>query len=208
MNVGLKIAATILLAATGLSPSLQAQSCAARILPYVYDDTVGMILAPGVTADQSEWLRKTAKKKYPGFCFTASATYVMVTIRGTASRTRTETKTESAVTTGPITAVVGQTGGGTGQPPHPVWNTQLGTWVTTWQRQQTETVPEPYAVVLIFETKDGKQISPTSQVRLAPVLQAKGVGSHASRDALEFALQHWDMKLTSCSDGSTAESCK
>jgi hypothetical protein len=208
IRLGFGIAAALLLAATTSIPNQQADACTTYILPYVYDQRLGLLPAPGMTADESTWLEKKGKKRYPGFCFTRTATYVLLTIRGTTDRVQTETRTESAITTGPVTTVVGQTASSTGQPSEPIWSTQLAHWVTTWQSQVTEVVHEPYAIVLIFETKDGKPLSSTTELRLSPVLQAKGAGRHASRDALEFVLQHWSLKLTSCADGATAESCK
>ena len=85
---------------------------------------------------------------------------------------------------------------------------QLGTWITTWQTQVDEVVKEPYALIFIFETSDGKPLSATSELRLAPILQAKSIGANASGDAMEFILEHWNLRLTSCASGSNSESCQ
>lgn len=176
----------------------QPQQCSTYLTMYVYDERVGLISAPGMTADQHHWYEHTGKKRYPGFCFnTERATFVIVTARWTEQHVRTETRTESAITTGPVTTVVGQSPSGPGQPSQPIWRTQLSTFVTTWQRHVNEVVLEPHAVVLVFETKDGKPLSPTTELRPDPVLQAKGLGKNAGRDALEFVLKNWNMKLTS-----------
>ena len=108
----------------------------------------------------------------------------MVTFQWAENQERTVTRTESAITTGPVTTVVGQSNSGPGQPAQPIWRTQLGTFVTTWQVQTNETVREPHALVLVFETKDGKPLSPVTELRSDPVLQSKGVGKNAGRDAL------------------------
>jgi len=210
MNISFGTIFALLLA--GIAPVYAqepGQPCNTYFTMYVYDQRIGLILAPGMTSDQSQWFLNKAKKKYPRFCAnTQRATYLMVTFRWAENQEQTATRTESAVTTGPVTTVVGQSSSGPGQPAQPIWRTQLGTFVTTWKTQVNEVVQEPHAQILVFETKDGNPLSPTTQLRLAPVLEAKGVGKYASRDALEFVLQHWDMKLNSCASGSTAESCK
>ncbi len=193
------IAAAVFFAITAPTfPQQPAPTCSMYFTMYVYDQRVGLILAPGMTSDQSQWFHNTAKKKYSGFCTnTQKATYVMVTVRWTENQERTVTKTESAVTTGPVLGVVGQSSNGPGQPAQPIWGTQLGTFVTTWTRQMKETVREPQAVVLVFETQDGNPLSPGTELRPEPVIQGKGVGKNAGRDALEFVLKNWNMKLTS-----------
>jgi len=196
------ITAVAFLAATGSAFAQQpAQPCSTFLTMYVYDQRIGLILAPGMTSDQAQWFEHKGKKNYPGFCFnTQNATYVMVTFRWAENREHTVTRTESAITTGPVTTVVGQSNGGPGQPAQPIWRTQLGTFVTTWQIQANETVREPHALVLVFETKDGKPLSPATELRSDPVLQSKGVGRNAGRDALEFVLKNWNMKLASKSN--------
>jgi hypothetical protein len=119
----------------------------------------------------------------------------MVTFRWTKKQERSVTRTESAITTGPVNKVVGQSSSGPGQPAQPIWRTQLGTFVTTWQTQTSETVKEPHTLVLVFETKDGKPLSPTTELRSDPVLQARRVGREAGRDVLEFVLKNWSMRL-------------
>jgi hypothetical protein len=195
----LVITASLLLAAT--SPVLAQQpiqSCSTYLTMYIHDERIGLILAPGMTNDQARWFEHKGKKDYPGFCFsTERATYVAVTFRWTESRERSVTRTESAITTGPVTTVVGQSSSGPGQLAQPIWRTQLGTFVTTWQTQAIETMREPHVFLLVFETKDGKPLSPTTELRSDPVLQAKGVGRNAGRDALEFMLKNWNTKLRS-----------
>ena len=174
--------------------------CDTYFTMYVWDQRVRLILAPGMTTDESHWFQSKGKKKYPNFCIsTARATYVMVTFRWTEDRQRAVTRTESAVTTGPVTTVVGQSSSGPGQPAQPIWGTQLGTLVTTWSREVNETVPEQHSLVLVFETKDGRPLSPTTELRSDPVLRATGVGRNAGRDALEFVLKNWSMKLANTS---------
>jgi hypothetical protein len=210
MKISFGIIAALLVAGTASAFAQEpAPPCNTYFTMYVFDQRIGLILAPGMTSDQSQWFYSKAKKKYPGFCTnTERATYVMVTFRWTENQERTVTKTESAVTTGPVTTVVGQSGGGPGQPAQPIWQTQLGTFVTTWKTQVNEIVHEPHAYILVFETKDGNPLSPKTELKKDPVLQAKGVGRNAGRDALEFVLQHWETKLKSCASGSTSTSCR
>jgi hypothetical protein len=164
---------------------------------YVYDEKLGLILAPGMTSDQSRWFESKGKKTYPDFCFSSDrATYVVVTVRWTENQRRTVTKTESATTTGPVTTVAGLSSSGPGQPAQPIWRTELGSFLTTWQTQVNEVVREPHVFVLVYETKEGKPLSDTTELRSEPVLQAKGVGRNAGRDALEFVLKNWNFKLT------------
>ncbi len=193
----LVITVSLLLVATASAFAQQpVRTCSTYLTIYIYDERIGLILAPGMTSDQAHWYEHKGKKNYPGFCFnTEKATYVVVTIRWTENQERSVTRTESAITTGSITSVVGQSSSGPGQPEQPIWRTQLGTFVTTWQTQTNETVREPHTLILVFETKDGKPLTPTTELRLDPVLQARGVGRNAGRDALEFVLKNWNMKL-------------
>jgi len=191
-------AALLFAVATSAFAEQPAQSCSTYLTMYVYDQRVGLILAPGMTSDQSQWFKKKGKKKYPGFCFnTEKATYIMVTVRWTEDQEQTVTRTEHGVTTGQVNTAVGRSSSGPGRPAQPIWGTQLGTFVTTWQAQVNEVVREPHVYVLTFETKDGKPLSPTTELRPDPVIQGRGVGRNAGRDALEFVLGNWYMKLTS-----------
>jgi hypothetical protein len=60
-----------------------------------------------------------------------------------------------------------------------------------------EIVRERQSLVLVFEIKDGKPLSLTTELRPESVMQGKRVGKNAGRDALEFVLKNWNMKLTS-----------
>jgi len=172
-------------------------SCKAYLTMYVYDENLGLILAPGMTADQSKWFEKKGKKKYSGLCLSRDlATYVLVTVRWTQSTQQTVPTTKSALTTGPVTSVEGMTSGGPGQPAEPIWRTQLGTFVTTWQENETRAIREPHALILVFQTKDGNRLSQTSELRRDPILTAKGIGREGARDALEFVFRNWDLRLT------------
>lgn len=195
------VVATLLLVGTASAFARKStMPCDTYFTMYVWDQRMGLILAPGMTTDESRWFQSKGKKKYPNFCIsTARATYVMVTFRWTEDRQQTVTRTESAVTTGPVTIVVGQSSSGPGQPAQPIWGTQLGAFVTTWSTEVNEIVHQPHSLVLVFETKDGRPLSPTTKLRSDPVLQAKGAGRNAGRDALEFVLKNWSMKLASTS---------
>jgi hypothetical protein len=194
----LVIAAVLLLATTAAFAQQPVQTCGTYLTMYIYDERIGLILAPGMTTDQAQWYGRKGKRDNPGFCFSPEkATYVMVTFRWTVNQERAVTRNESAVTTGPVTTVVGQSSSGPGQPAQPIWRTQLGTFVTTWQTQAKETVREPHALVQVFETKDGKPLSPTTELRPDPVIQAEGAGRNAGRDALDWILKNWNMKLAS-----------
>jgi hypothetical protein len=192
------IAAALFLAGAASTFAQQPpRTCSTFLTMYVYDEKLGLILAPGMTSDQSRWFESKGKKTYPDFCFSSvRATYVVVTVRWTENQQRTVTKTESATTTGPVTTVAGLSSSGPGQPAQPIWRTELGSFLTTWQTRVNEVVREPHAFVLVYETKDGKPLSDTTELRSEPVLQAKGVGRNAGRDALEFVFKNWSMKLT------------
>jgi hypothetical protein len=76
-----------------------------------------------------------------------------------------------------------------------MWRAQLGRMVSAWKNQAKDIVRERHATVLVFATKDGNPLSATAELRADPVLQAKGVGKTAGRDALEYVLKNWNMKL-------------
>ena len=153
---------------------------------YQFDSELGLLPIPALTKDQHKWLQKKAKKNYPGFCLDAQrATHVMVTIQWTEDKQRTVTRTQHAYTTGPVTSVVGSTAQSLGQPAQPIWGTELKTFVTTWQERETEVVHEPRALILTFETKDGKPLSATSELKPEPTTRVKGVGRKGAKDALE-----------------------
>lgn len=172
------------------------ESCNTFFTMYLYDQRSGLIAAPGMTRDQSEWFQDKGKQKYPGFCIsTERATYVLVTVRWMEGQEQTATRTESTITSGPDTSVTGEPNNGAGQTSQPMWRAQLGKMVSAWQKQAKDVVREPHATVLVFATKDGNPLSATAELRADPVLQAKGVGKTAGRDALEYVLKNWNMKL-------------
>ena len=194
----LAVALMLLVVSAVAQPQQQPMTCSTRLTMYLYDQNAGLIMAPGMTTDQAKWFDKKGKKKYREFCFDpGKASYVMVTIRWTEDKRQTTEKTKSAYTTGPVNVVSGLSSSAPGQPAVPIWRTQLGTFVTTWQEKQTEIIPERHALILVFETKDTLPLSATSELRSDPVFKAKGVGKDAAGNALQFVLEHWDLKLSS-----------
>jgi hypothetical protein len=191
------ITAALLLVSTATSFAQERpESCNTFFTMYLYDQRSGLIATRGMTRDQSQWFQNTAKQKYPGFCIsTERATYVMVTVRWMEGQGQTGTRTESTITSGPDTSVTGEPSSGPGQASQPMWRAQLGRMVAAWQNQAKDIVREPHATVLVFATKDGNPLSATAELRADPVLQAKGVGKTAGRDALEYVLKNWNMKL-------------
>lgn len=194
------ILALLLAGTTSSQAQTQSQPCVTYFLMYQFDSELGLIPIPALTTDQAKWLQKKAKKKYPGFCLDAErATYVLVTFRWTEERQRTVTRTKSASTTGPVPIVVGVTASGPGRPGQPIWGTEVETFVTTWQEEETQVVHEPHALIFAFETKDGQPLSATSELRsaLAPV---RGVGRTATKHALEQAFEFLTLKRKARAD--------
>jgi len=171
-----------------------AGSCSTYFVMYQFDQKLGLILFPALTVDQAKWLEKKGRKKYPSYCVDVDkATYVMVTFRWTEEKQQTSTKTRSAYTRGPVPAVVGLSSSGPGNPAQPIWGTQIATFVTTWQENETEIIPEPHALILTFATKDGKPLSATTELKPEPVTRVKGVGRKGSKDALETTLEFLEL---------------
>lgn len=174
-----------------------ASTCKTLFVPYVLDEHLGLLPLPGWTSDQGRWFNKKGQKKYPMFCVDGEeARYVFVTARWTVPVQRTTDKTRTAYATGPVTSVIGITGSSPGHPGQPIWATQVSTFVTTWQEQQTEIVHEPRALLVVFEVESSEPLSSGTQLRPQPIIQAVGTGRNAGRDALQFVLKNWNMRLT------------
>jgi hypothetical protein len=169
-----------------------ASACKAYFTTFVMDADLEVGLIPAMTADQAKWFKKKGQKKYPDLCQDLEkATYAIVTVQWREEKQRTVSRTHSARTTGPVTEIVGLSASGPGQPAQPIWGTQLRTFITTWRERETETVHQPNAMVLIFETKDGKALGAGGEIKPEPVGTSRGaraVGRNASKDALEWTL--------------------
>lgn len=165
--------------------------CKAYFVMFQFDSTVGLVPIVAFTKDQSKWFKGRGRKKYPEFCLDADkATYVMVTVRWDEQTSHSINKTHTAYTTGPTTAVVGTTASGPGKPAQPIWGTQLSTFVTTWQKRETETTQEPHAAVLTFRPKDGKSLVDTGELEPQPICNnSKGVGTNAAKNAFDSTLE-------------------
>lgn len=190
-TLALATLAFLLMMSHAVSAQEPPEGCKVYFAMFLYDLDLEISAAPAMDTDQSRWLKGKGGKKYPGFCWDyEKATYVMVTIRWSEKSKREVTKTRRAYTTGPVTEVVGTAASGPGRPSQPIWGTQLRTFVTTWQETEMESVDEPRALVVTFETADGKPLSETTELKPHPACKTKGAGKNAAKDAFEFTLDH------------------
>jgi hypothetical protein len=182
--------------------------CKIYFVMYQFDSELGLVPIPNVlTTDQHKWFEKNAAKKYPGLCMDAEkATYVMVTVRWKEGEKQMVTRTHTASTSDPVTEVIGTTASDPRQPAQPIWGTRLERYITTWQTQEAEVVSRPHAVVLTFQTEDGKPLGTGAQLKTTPPpLIQKGYGAKPTKEAFEWSLGYIALVLRAHSKQAAAK---